>query len=188
MPQDDTKLAIAIESLSKGIQSFHTDFKHSILYLINVMKPSHETEDEQNPTAQSQQDLFATQSLPTRQSGRAEFKFPSDEKESEESFETKVSQSISQVAADWKKLIKTYEQNYGKSLRNSGLSSKYKEFLERDPPFFCKKFCPTPTNPINAEIDTIRVEQQRVFVQKECQVMELHATNAQKTSRKQRPR
>ena len=68
---------------------------------------------------------------------------------------------------------------YHKSIRNSGLSSKYKEFLERDPPFFPKKFRPTPTNPVNAEIDAIRVEQQRVFVQKECQVMDLHARTAQ---------
>ena len=111
--------------------------------------------------------------------GKARFEFKSDEKSTLDDLENQVSQCITKESAEWKKLTKGYETAYHKSLRNSCLSSKYKEFLSLDPPFLCKKFRPTPTTPANPEIDAIKLVQQKSFVEKECQVMDLHAKVAQ---------
>ena len=145
MPLETAAFTSAMDILTKEIRSFHNDFKQSFHFLINAINISHEQQNA-SPVAPtppvSQLDLFATQTSDARPSGRANFQFPSDERSSENDFEAKVLHCINQKSAEWKKLIKEYEFNYHKSIRNSGLSSKYKEFLERDPPFFQKNSDP----------------------------------------------
>ena len=51
-----------------------------------------------------------------------------------------------------------------------------------EPPFFVRKFRPTISEPANPEIDSIRLEQAKGFVENECRVMSLHAKNAQKNN------
>ena len=190
MPQDDALLK-AVEKLSDKIECFHTDFKQSIYYLVNALNRNHEAENADIPATPnttpsvSQIDLFPTQRATRASAGvhrgaeREQFKFASDEKQNSDAFDKDVSKCINSVAAEWKKIVKTHTTNTHKSIRNSALSSKYRDWLQRDPPFFVKKFRPTPTQPENAEIDAIRVEQAKAFVENECRVMTLHAKNAQ---------
>ena len=181
MPQNDA-LIKAVESLSHQIQSFHKDFKDSFYYLVDAIKQNHDAENEEIPATPSQVPIFSQ--TPARTSagvhrGREPFKFSSDDKEKETVLDNNVTQCIDSVAAQWKQLVKSHASNTHKSVRNTALASKYREWFQQDPPFFVKKFRPTPTQPENAEIDAIRVEQAKAFVENECRVMTLHAKNAQ---------
>ena len=140
MPQNDALLK-AVEKLSDKIECFHTDFKQSIYYLINALNRNHEAENAENPAPPSQMDLFPTQRATRASVGvhrgaeREHFKFASDEKQNSDAFDKDVSQCIDSVAAEWKKIVKTHTTNTHKSIRNSALSSKYRDWLQRDPPF-----------------------------------------------------
>ena len=187
MPQNDALLK-AVETLSTQIQSFHNDFKQSFYYLVDTLNHHHDTENGEipaTPPTPSQVPIFSA--TPARTSagvhrGREPFKFSSEEKEKETKFDKDVTKCIDSVAAEWKKLTKANSSNTHKSIRNMALASKYREWLQKEPPFFIKKFRPTPTQPENQEIDAIRVEQAKAFVENECRVMSLHARNAQKAN------
>ena len=185
MPQNDALLK-AVESLSNQILSFHNDFKQSFYYLVDTINHNHDAENGDNPATpiQTPSQIPIFSQTPTRASagvhlGREQFKFTSDEKEKETAFDKDVNQCIDSVEAQWKKLVKANSSNTHKSIRNTALASKYREWMQKDPPFFVKKFRPTPSQPENAEIDAIRVEQAKAFVENECRVMTLHAKNAQ---------
>ena len=184
-PEETAKLTSMMERLIQSnmaigdeIKSLHKDLKESFHYLVHALHIHHETERDEQPAAPSQIDLFATQSnsIP---SGRERFKFPSDEKELQNSFESQVTQCITTVKAEWNKLVKNHCKNFHQSIRNSSLSKKYRAWLQRDTPFIRKKYRPRPTNPVNAEIDAILLEQAKASVESECRVMDLYAKSAQ---------
>ena len=138
--------------------------KMSFHHLINAVSNLDETEESDETTAPSQMDLFLIQNQAIS-CGRAEFVFPSDEKEKLDDFETKVSKCVDTVKAEWKKLLKSYCQNIHKSIRNANLATKYRQWLQRNPPFIPKCFRPRPTNPVNAEVDAILLEQAKANVE-----------------------
>ena len=184
MPHVDALLK-AVKTLSSQMTRFHKDFKQSIYYLVNVLTRDHNAGNGDSPATPSQPsqiDLFPTQSAAQNSDGRAPFKFLSDEKEKETEFDDQINKCINSVAAEWKKLTKLNATNTPRSIRNSALSSKYKEWLRMEPPFFVRRFRPTISEPANLEIDSIRLEQAKGFVENECRVMSLHAKNAQKNN------
>ena len=51
--------------------------------------------------------------------------------------------------------------------------------MQRETPFISKKHCPKATNPPNAEIDAVLLEQAKSHIESECRIMELYAKSAQ---------
>ena len=88
MPPEETKflsfmerLIQSNESISDEIRSLHKDIKESFHYLVNALSIPRELEEDEQPAAPSQLDLFATQNQTSVPSRKEKFHFPSDEKE-----------------------------------------------------------------------------------------------------------
>ena len=180
MPDDQVLSLLA--DVNKSLQHFHQDFKSSMTHLIDTLR-KYPLEANQNVaatttptnTAASQLDLFSTQprEIPV-------LVFPSDEAKREDEFNKTIKLRIDSVKAEWKNLVNTFGHNTHKSLRNSGLSSLYRDWLERDTPYVTKIFRPTPSNPPDVQIDSIRRQQAFTRVEACCKEMDLYAKAAQK--------
>ena len=193
----DENILTLLAGVNTTLQHLHLDFKTSMHLLIDMLSKilfesihNVATATATNASvatapnaSQSQIDLFPTQSQEQRQttSNRdvQHLVFPSDTERDKEKFDHKIKQHIESVKANWKKLVNSFSQNTHKSLRNSNLSTLYREWLQKDTPFVAKVFRPTPSNPPNAEIDNIRRQQSFARVEAQCKEMDLYAKSAQ---------
>jgi hypothetical protein len=177
MPQDESLLLLTeMKALRQDFKTFHLDFKEGIQSLTNAFlrHPS-----QQNPTPvnaeNTQLDMFATQP-----ETEPHISFPSDRLSDESSLLNEVNKCIGEVKAKWKSLLNNRNQMVKKSIRNSDLVKLYDDWLSREPPFLPASFRPKPTKPENKEIDLIRLQQGKVNMTAEKEIMKLYASNAQK--------
>lgn len=176
MPQDETLLLLSeMKALRQEFQSFHLDFKEGIQSLTNAIlrhPPQHLTPVN---TENMQLDLFATQT-----ETQPRISFSSDRLNDESSLANEANKCIGEAKAKWKNLLNNRNQMMKKSIRNSDLSKLYDDWLSREPPFLPAVFRPKPTKPENKDIDHIRLQQGKVNMAAERDIMKLYASNAQK--------